>query len=805
MNSKFQSYSKFLPWLTALLLSALVAACGGGGGDPIAGGGGNTGIAATVTVVTPIPNAVGVPINTKIITAVFTKAMDPATLTSATFTLACPAATPVSGTVSYLATGNIATLTLAAAGNLPPNTLCTATVTTGVKDTEGISLASNFSWTFTTAAAPDTTAPTVTATLNANGATNVAINTKVGATFSKAMDPLTITAATFTLKQGTTAVAGVVTYVGVNAVFTPVSNLAVNTIYTATVTTGAKDVSGNALASNFVWSWTTGAAPDTTAPTVTLAIPANSATSIAINTKIGATFSEAMDPLSITNLNYTLKETTSSAAVTGVVSYTGVNAVFVPLNTLKASTQYTATVKGGVGGVKDLAGNPLASDFVISWTTGAAPDIIPPVVNLTTPLANATGVAINTKVNATFSEAMDPLTVTNLNYTLKETVSGAAVTGTVSYSGVNAVFVPLGTLAGSTKYTITIKSGVGGVKDLAGNPLASDFVISWTTGVAPDTTAPTVSSTTIGNGATGVPINAVVGATFSEAMDPLTVNTATFSLVQTAGGGIVLGTTTYSGLDAVFTLSGQLSGNSPYTATISTGAKDLAGNSLTKDYVWSFTTSTAVIPPVANLLGRAANFGVLVGQSGSATLTNNGLATTVNGDVGATTQTTSPTLGSGYTNYQLVGDAAYQNALTDMTAAITNINGRTCDFNYGVATDFGGLTLAPGVHCVAGAMSVGSTLSLSTPGNYYFRSTGGLTSASTITVQFTGTANAANTSVFWVPVGGATLNANNTFIGTILSSTAAITLGANTTLLPGRVMSGSAVTLSTNTITRPFP
>ena len=186
--SRFDSYRKVLTWFAALTLSALAAGCGGGGGgDPILGTGGGaviTGTAPTVTLVTPLPNATAVAINTKIITAAFTKAMDPATLTAATFTLACPAGTAQTGTVAYLANGSVATLTLAA--DLPANTTCTATITTGARDASGFALASPFTWTFMTGAAPDATAPTVTGTVNANGATNVAINTNPGATFSEA-------------------------------------------------------------------------------------------------------------------------------------------------------------------------------------------------------------------------------------------------------------------------------------------------------------------------------------------------------------------------------------------------------------------------------------------------------------------------------------------------------------------------------------------------------------------------------------------------------------------------------------------
>ena len=97
------------------------------------------------------------------------------------------------------------------------------------------------------------------------------------------------------------------TYSGVTAVFRPNSNLAANTTYTARITTGAEDLAGNALAVNKVWSFTTGTATDTTAPTVSSTVPANGATGVSINRKISATFSEAMDPLTINHDNLYLK------------------------------------------------------------------------------------------------------------------------------------------------------------------------------------------------------------------------------------------------------------------------------------------------------------------------------------------------------------------------------------------------------------------------------------------------------------------------------------------------------------------
>ena len=68
--------------------------------------------------------------------------------------------------------------------------------------------------------------PMVTSTNPINKATNVAINSKIAATFNVEMDPSTVTSTSFNLKQGTTAVAGVVAYTGTTATYTPTANLA---------------------------------------------------------------------------------------------------------------------------------------------------------------------------------------------------------------------------------------------------------------------------------------------------------------------------------------------------------------------------------------------------------------------------------------------------------------------------------------------------------------------------------------------------------------------------------------------------
>lgn len=382
---KYESYSRVLPWFMPLLLSALVAGCGGGGGQsPILGtgdGDGIAGIAPTVIATTPLartPIVTNVPINSKV-TATFSKDMAPATINTSTFTVACPAGTAITGTVAYVAASRVATFSHTA--NFPINTTCTATITTGAQDTTGRALATAFVWSFKTGLTADTTRPTVTLTVPVAAATGVAPNTKITATFSEDMDPATITGTSFTLVNttlGGSAVAGNVTYASVarTATFTPTTpaTLPTNTTFTATVTTVAADLAGNTLAVNYVWSFTTSATLDTTPPTVTLVNPANLATLVCINKTINATFSEPMDSATVTTTgNFTLAPTaTPGALVNGVVAYDAQSniATFNPTANLTASTNYTATIKGGASGVKDLAGNALAVDKVWTFTTG---------------------------------------------------------------------------------------------------------------------------------------------------------------------------------------------------------------------------------------------------------------------------------------------------------------------------------------------------------------------------------------------------------------------------------------------------
>ncbi|MFA6261463.1 MAG: ice-binding family protein [Bacteroidia bacterium] len=102
------------------------------------------------------------------------------------------------------------------------------------------------------------TAPTITAKSPGSNATNVALNKVISITFNETMDSSTINTTTFSLKQGTTTVLGIVGYSGTTATFMPSIALTAGIVYSANITTGAKSTKGISLAANTSWNFTTG-------------------------------------------------------------------------------------------------------------------------------------------------------------------------------------------------------------------------------------------------------------------------------------------------------------------------------------------------------------------------------------------------------------------------------------------------------------------------------------------------------------------------------------------------------------------
>jgi len=324
---------------------------------------------------------------------------------------------------------------------------------------------------------PDITRPTVSATVPAANAVDVAVGSTISVTFSEVMLASSLTPSSFALTGPAGTVAGSVTPAGATATFTPSSVLANGATYTASVTAAVKDLAGNSLAAPYTWSFTTlpPAAPDTTPPTVVSTSPTNSATGVSVNAVLTVTFSETLDCSTVTASSFRLS---NGGSVTGTPGCSGATATLDPSSALTYTTLYTATVTTAV---TDAAGNPLANPYVWTFTTEDVPsDTTAPTVQSTSPANLATSISVSSPVTATFSEAMLASSLTTTTFLVSD--GSATIAGTVSYAGTTATFTPASPLALNTTYTATITTGA---RDLAGNPLAADKVWSFTTEAAP--------------------------------------------------------------------------------------------------------------------------------------------------------------------------------------------------------------------------------------------------------------------------------------------------------------------------------
>jgi hypothetical protein len=222
---------------------------------------------------------------------------------------------------------------------------------------------------------------------------------------------------------------------------------------------------------------------------------------------------------------------------------------------------------------------------VLKVTVGQ--DKIPPTVVQTSPADQAANVPPNSKVVVTFSEPMDKPSAENA-FGLNPAATGASAwdaTGSVM------TFTPGAPLQTNTQYTATVGTGA---KDVAGNAMAAAKTWAFTTGATSDTSPPYVVSTDPQKGATDINPSKSVTITFNESMDSGTT-VAAFSINPAATG-----TPTLAGSVMTFQASGGLAENTKYTITIAKTAADLAGNAMTADHVFDFTTgkkSSDVDPP----------------------------------------------------------------------------------------------------------------------------------------------------------------------------------------------------------------
>ncbi len=204
----------------------------------------------------------------------------------------------------------------------------------------------------------------------ADGATDVGIHELVYAGFRDAMNGATLNTNTFTLSGPSGHVPGTVTYDSEarEATFDPTTPLAYATTYTARVTTGVRDATGERLPAATTWTFTTEG--DLMPPRPLVLSPRNGATQVPRNAILAVRWDEALAAGTVNATTFTLAETKTGAPVNGAVAYDEAarTATFTPSAPLAPDTDYAATLKAGI---EDTAGNATAGDYRWSFTTGS--------------------------------------------------------------------------------------------------------------------------------------------------------------------------------------------------------------------------------------------------------------------------------------------------------------------------------------------------------------------------------------------------------------------------------------------------
>jgi hypothetical protein len=391
-------------------------------------------------------------------------------------------------------TVNGATVTLDPWSELPGDRAFTLHVVGTITDRAGNQLGTGTTVSFRTAI--DTTEPTVTTAWPAMNQTAVSPRVQPTFTFDESMDPATVEASSLLFQDEFGSIVAFAVDASLDQKtlrLRPLSPLATNRRYTMAFLLGgaaATDVSGNPLAATQARTFTTGS--DVTPPAITASQPAAGESRVPGSVVATVTFAEDLDAAWVDTDTVWL--TAGGEPWTAVVERSSPNVIRVtPVLELPTGTACVLTLRGGQDGVHDLAGNVLAADTTIAFTTSS--DAGTPAALLLPP-DGATGIAPGSHVTVVFDAAMAAASVTSSSVRVTDDL-GTPLSGTLTLSADNrvATFVPSTPFLPLTYYRVTVVGGSSGPRRTTGNWFPQDRTARFRTGLLNDTTAPAVTAT----------------------------------------------------------------------------------------------------------------------------------------------------------------------------------------------------------------------------------------------------------------------------------------------------------------------
>ena len=335
---------------------------------------------------------------------------------------------------------------------------------------------------------------------------------------------------------------------------------------------------------------------DDVPPKVAASSIADRATNVVRKPMVAVDFDEAILAESVSTGTVTLRDTWGDSYPLSL-GVSGKRVTIVSIIDLPGSSSYVLTLRGGQSGIADRAGNRLAANHVLRFTTAA--DSTPPSLVESDPPHNAIGVSPKARFEVRFDESMDLGSYEPTGLTFKDAyLNDVPFQLTASLDRRSVYLEPNNALVAGRDYTIHFASGILGLADMSGNSIATAFDRKFRCGS--DTSGPLLASSSPAGGASKVSPNVQFELYFNETLKTRSVHPGSVQLYQ--GSTRVPATVALSGgaTRILVTPQASLAQSTTYTLKILSGydgIQDSAGNPLASTAELVFTTSSSSLLP----------------------------------------------------------------------------------------------------------------------------------------------------------------------------------------------------------------
>ena len=262
---------------------------------------------------------------------------------------------------------------------------------------------------------------------------------------------------------------------------------------------------------------------DTDVPTLSSSTPADADTGVGVNDNIILNFSKAVDAESGNIVIYKASDDSEVESIpvgNAKVSGSGSTQITInPASTLDSSTNYYVQIAAAA--FDDSSSNSYAGindKTSLNFTTA---DVNAPTLSSSTPADEATGIAVDTNIVLNFNEAVDAESGNIIIYKSSDDSQVESIPvgdAKVSGSGSTTITInPSTTLDGSTAYYVQVAATA--FDDSSSNSYAGISDATTLNFTTADIGAPTLSSSTPADGATGIAVDTNIVLTFNEAVD----------------------------------------------------------------------------------------------------------------------------------------------------------------------------------------------------------------------------------------------------------------------------------------------